>query len=336
VKLGDIGEFGFIDRIAQGCLVGEPSHVVRGIGDDAAVVRCPHGLLLITTDLLIERVHFLRPAISPTQLGTKALAVNLSDIAAMGGTPCDAFVSIAIPAEVPVEELDGIYDGMKALARRTGVNILGGDTTRSSQDLCLNLVVTGFVPEGEALYRSGARVGDRIVVTGTLGDSAGGLRILLERLELPHEVAAPLLAAHLEPELYLEEARLFATSGWAHAAIDLSDGLASDLGHVCRASGVGAVVDVAALPLSAELGELCRAAGGDPLALALGGGEDYRLLVAVAPEGVEPLTRSVAAATGRRLYEIGEVVPGSGIRLRHPDGRLEPLTLSGFDHFAHR
>jgi thiamine-monophosphate kinase len=334
VKLTELGEFAFIDRITPGCQAADASRVLRGIGDDAAVIDAGGDLLLVTTDMLIERVHFLRGTISYRQLGSKALAVNLSDIAAMGGVPHEAFISIAIPPTVSVEELDELYDGMKELARSTGVNVLGGDTTGSKADLCLNLVVTGSVPRGEVLCRTGARVGDRILVSGTLGDSAGGLVVLLEGPTVPSAVAEPLLRAHYEPELYLAEARLLAASGAAHAAIDLSDGLASDLRHVCRGSGVGAIVDAPSLPLSAALRALCDATGHDILRLALGGGEDYRLLATVDPGRVAELQAAVAARTGRTLFDIGGIVPGDTIRLRQADGSCRPLEVTGFDHFA--
>jgi thiamine-monophosphate kinase len=334
MKLSELGEFAFIDRITPGCQAADQSRVRRGIGDDAAVIECGSDLLLVTTDMLIERVHFLRGTISYRQLGYKALAVNLSDIAAMGGVPHEAFISIAIPPTVSVEDLDELYHGIKALASDSGVNVLGGDTTGSKADLCLNLVVTGSVPRGQVLYRTGARAGDRILVSGTLGDSAGGLTVLLERPEIPSETARFLLEAHYLPELYLTESRILAASGAAHAAIDLSDGLASDLRHVCRGSGVGAVVEVPSLPLSVPLRQLCAATGHDLLRLALGGGEDYRLLIAVDPGRVDELQSTVAERTGRTLFDIGEFVAGEEIRLRHADGTCGPLELSGFDHFA--
>ena len=335
MKLSEIGgEFAFIDRIAPGCERGDPARVIRGIGDDAAVVEVPGGVLLLTTDMLIERVHFLRGTISPRQLGYKALAVNLSDIAAMGAVPHEALISIAIPPSVSVEELDEIYDGMKALAAASRVNLLGGDTTGSKTDLCLNIVVTGSAAPEEILYRSGALVGDRILVTGTLGDSAGGLTVLLERPPIRDDVARTLVEAHYLPELYLAEARLLARSGAAHAAIDLSDGLASDLRHVCRRSSVGAVVDAGSLPLSGELRTLCTATGHDPIRLAVAGGEDYRLLVTVDPGRVDELRAAVAAETGRELFDVGEIVAGEELSLRHADGSATPLALSGWDHFA--
>jgi thiamine-monophosphate kinase len=191
MKLTELGEFAFIDRITPGCDAGERGHVVMGIGDDAAVVRQGDDLLLVTTDLLVERVHFLRGTISFSQLGYKALAVNLSDIAAMGGTPQDAFISIAVPADVAVEELDQLYDGMKELARRSRVNLLGGDT--GSRWTCASTSSSGRAGE-QVLYRTGARVGDR---SGHRHPRrlSGGLAVLLENPELPDSVAQALLDA---------------------------------------------------------------------------------------------------------------------------------------------
>lgn len=334
MKLRELGEFAFIDRITPGCQVGDLAHVTLGIGDDAAVVHGPEGLLVMTTDMLVERVHFVRETISYRQLGRKSLAVNLSDIAAMGATPLDALLSIAVPPSIAVDDMDEFYAGLKELAAMAGVNLLGGDTTGSVEDLCINIVVTGTAPADEILYRSGARIGDRILVTGTLGDSAGGLEILLGRANPTAEVARPLLEAHFQPELYLEEARILASSGAAGAAIDLSDGLASDLRHVCRASAVGAVVDVDALPLSEPLLELCRESGADPVRLALGGGEDYRLMVTVDPRRVDTVRDLVTDTTGRSLFDVGEIVAGRAIELRHTDGSTSPLDVTGWDHFA--
>jgi thiamine-monophosphate kinase len=333
VKLEDLGEFQFIDRITPGCVKGEPKRVIQGIGDDAAVVYAADGCQLLTTDMLVERVHFVRGSITPRQLGYKALAVNLADIAAMGGTAHDAYVSLAIPLDLNVEELEEFYDGMKELAHSCGVNLLGGDTAVSKQDLCISIVVTGSAPPDEVLYRSGARVGDRIVVTGTLGDSAGGLEVLRSRPQLPGPASEALLAAHHTPAVYLEEARILASSGLAHSGIDLSDGLASDLRHICTRSGVGAVIDAASIPLSEEFEALCSAVGKDPINLALSGGEDYRLLVTVDPEGVGLLARQINGATGRNLYDIGEIVPGDEIVVRLADGATELLTSGGWDHF---
>jgi len=333
MKLRDLGEFDFIDRITPGCLTGDTEHVLLGIGDDAAVIETADGVQLVTTDMLIEGIHFRRDTVEPAMLGRKALAVSLSDIAAMGATPRDALISIAVPADVAVRELDAFYSGLKELARSTNVNILGGDTTSSKADLCISVTVMGVARRDEVLYRSGARIGDRLLVTGPLGDAAGGLRVLTGSADVSSDVMEYLRLAHLSPRLFLTEARIFATSGVVGAAIDLSDGVASDLSHICRASGVGAVLESEAIPISDELRALCLATMDDPLHLALSGGEDYRLLVTAFPTAIEPLRDRIGNATGCRLFDIGEIVAGEGVGLRLGDGTVRTVSETGWDGF---
>ncbi|MEJ2474161.1 MAG: thiamine-phosphate kinase [Desulfobacterales bacterium] len=213
MTLKDIGEFGFIDRISRGCLI-RPAGIVKAIGDDAAAFRSdPELLNLVTTDLLIERVHFMRDAADGYSLGYKALAVNLSDIAAMGGTARNAFVSIAVPQDVTLDFLDDFYRGIKRLAAEHEVNILGGDTTGSSVDLIINVVVTGTVAEKEVLFRDKARVGDVIFSSGCLGDSRAGLHLVLNRIAADTPYLKTLLNAHLRPKPLLREGRLLAAHG---------------------------------------------------------------------------------------------------------------------------
>ena len=336
MKLHDIGEFGFIERIGAGGLI-RPEGVVKGIGDDAAVVRSPTGqVLLVTTDLLVERVHFLRAATSGFNLGYKALAVNLSDIAAMGGTAREAFVSIAIPENCDVEYLDDLYRGMRHLAARHRVNILGGDTTGSMTDLIINVAVTGTADESEVLYRSGARVGDLICVTGTLGDSRAGLYLILNDLPADTPALQALFEAHILPRPCLEEGRFLAECGAVGAAIDLSDGLSSDLAHVLACSRVGARIEDRRLPLSQDLKAFCRQFGFDPVDYALAGGEDYSLLCTVAPEAVEDVASAYAQRFGRPLHVIGNITAGGCLERVEADGRTQVVPPSGWDHFRSR
>ena len=198
MKLKEIGEFGFIDRIAPlGSLRAEG--VVKGIGDDCAVISIggPEHLL-VTTDLLVENVHFFMHWAPPEVIGAKALTANLSDIAACGGIPRDVFISLAIPETLDVEWLDSLYRGMADIARTLDVDLLGGDTTGSKRDFAINIAVTGLVPVDEVLFRHTARSNDIIVLTGRTGESGAGLDILLGSPEMPQEVARPLLASHLE------------------------------------------------------------------------------------------------------------------------------------------
>jgi thiamine-monophosphate kinase len=328
VRLSDLGEFGFIHRITPGCIV-EPERVVMGIGDDCAVTLGENGYLnLVTTDLLIERIHFVLDFTTGYQLGQKAMAVNLSDIAAMGGTPRDAVVSIAIPKHVDVQFLDELYRGLKAMARRHGLNILGGDTSRSEHDLILSVTMTGRVREDQVLYRAGARPGDRIFVTGYLGDSAGGMHAVVNHRLPNNDNATTLAARYREPLPHVRQGQAIAATGLASAMIDISDGLSADLTHVCTTSGVGCVIDTHRLPLSSELKAYCEKTGLDPIALALYGGEDYVLLCT----GDAELGASLRTS-GADAIEIGDITDGKERVIRRTDGTHEQLGLGGWDHF---
>lgn len=332
MKLKEIGEFGFIDRIAPLGLI-RPEGVVKGIGDDCAVIgldesRC----LLVTTDLLVERVHFRREWGGPEIIGAKALAVNLSDIAACGGVPRDAFISLAIPDDIDVEWLDGFYAGMSALARDHDVNLLGGDTTGSRSDLVINVALTGEAKREEVLFRHTARPGDLIALTGPIGESGAGCEILLTAPALPQDVSVRLKRAHLEPRPHIKEGRILAQSRACTAAIDVSDGLSSDLGHLCQDSGVGAIVYEDRIPVAAELRQAGRALEKDPLAWILNGGEDYVLLAAIKPSMVQGLEEEMQ----RRhcaLLVIGEFVSTPGMGLMRADGAVRSITPAGWDHF---
>lgn len=334
MRLDEIGEFGFIRRISRGCLV-RPEGVARAIGDDAAAFAGrPGRLTLVTTDLLVERVHFLREATEPFNLGHKAMAVNLSDIAAMGGEPREAFVSLAIPRDCPVDFLEALYRGMLELAGRHQVNILGGDTTGSRADLVLSLTVVGEVAAEEVLYRSGARPGDLLCLTGPVGESRAGLHFVREGRLPPEGPLRRLLEAHLLPRPHLEEGRFLAASGAATAALDVSDGLTSDLAHLAEESGVGFRVEADRLPLSEALRVFCAETGQEPLRFALAGGEDYVLAVTLKAERAAETQAAFAARFGRPLAAIGEATPAGGLTLALPDGREEPLGPAGWDHFA--
>ncbi|MBM4328690.1 MAG: thiamine-phosphate kinase [Deltaproteobacteria bacterium] len=332
MKLKEIGEFGFIDRVAPlGRIRAEG--VVKGIGDDCAVVAVDGpDYLLVTTDLLVERVHFLMDWAPAEVIGRKALAVNLSDIAACGGIPLDAFISLAIPEDLDVEWLDGFYQGMRGLADSFRVNLLGGDTTGSKSDLVINVAVTGRVPCDQVLLRHTAREGDVIAITGPLGESAAGLEILLGKLQLPPQVAAPLVAAHLEPRPHLPEGRFLASSGACTSAIDVSDGLSSDLGHLCQDSGVAAVVYEDRIPVSLPLARFAELTSRNPIEIILSGGEDYVLLVALKHNMAEDLQRR-AHQQGMRLHPIGEFIAGRGMELVRRNNTREPFGPRGWDHF---
>jgi thiamine-monophosphate kinase len=333
MKLKQIGEFGFIDKISRGCLI-RPDNIIKAIGDDAAAFTVPADRVsLITTDLLVERIHFIRNTISGFDLGYKALAVNLSDIAAMGGEAREAFVSIGIPGDCPLDYLEAVYDGMKNLAAKFEVNILGGDTTSSEIDLIINVVVYGTAAKDQLLRRDVAQPGDTIFSTGYLGDSRAGLHLILN--SLPHDSAEmqALYRAHVLPEPHLYQGRFLADQPGIRAAIDVSDGLSSDLGHIAKQSGVGAVVYAQNIPLSDSLKIFCDAHGFDPVEYALAGGEDYTLLCTAASDGAEEIAQKFQNEFKRPLFPIGEITSEDRLAIVYRDGTSKPLTPGGWDHF---
>ena len=332
-RLKELGEFGFINRITPGCLV-RPEGVVKAIGDDAAAFYSPPGQLnLVTTDLLVERVHFLRNATSGYNLGYKALAVNLSDIAAMGGKAAEAFVSIAIPEDCGLDYLDDFYKGMRSLASEFQVNILGGDTTASKQDLIINIGVYGSVMENEILCRDGAGPGDLICSTGCLGDSRAGLHLILNDISADTEELKKLFRAHVLPRPCLEEGRLLASLSEVTAAIDVSDGLSSDLGHLASQSGTGARVYQDRIPISPELKVFCKKFGFDPMEYALAGGEDYTLLFTVPAEHITDLEKRYKDTFGSGIWVLGEMTDTGELEIVTAAGETRPLARSGWNHF---
>jgi thiamine-monophosphate kinase len=331
--LDAIGEFGFIKKISRGCLI-RPHNVIKAIGDDAAAfVVEPGKISLITTDLLVERIHFIRNSIKGFDLGYKSLAVNLSDIAAMGGDAREAFVSIAIPPDCPLAYLEAIYDGMKNLAARFEVNILGGDTTSSKTDLIINIVVQGTVAREKMLCRDAARPGDIIASTGYLGESKAGLHLILNNIPHDSEELQYLYRAHVLPEPHLHEGRLLAGQPGTHAGIDISDGLSSDLGHIAEESNVGATLYADKIPVSEFLQKFCKRFHFDPVEYALSGGEDYTLLCTVASESAEEVAAKFQTEFKKPLFCIGEVNDKNRLDIIYPDGSSKPIAPTGWNHF---
>jgi len=330
----ELGEFGLIARISRG-IPRASEWVVAGIGDDTAALRlCPGFLLLATCDVQVEGVHFILDRTTPELLGRKALAVNLSDVAAMGGIPRFGLVSLGLPPSTPVAMVDGLYEGLRAEADEFGVTLVGGNISSTRGGIFIDITLLGEVEPDRVLYRSSAKPGDSLIVTGYLGDSAGGLALILDSaLAVPLEVAETLLLAHRRPTPRVAAGRAVAATGLAHAMIDLSDGLAGDLGHVAEASGVGGVVWADRLPISPELRALGRLLDRDPLEWALRGGEDYELLVVVPPTA-EAAVLDAIAATGLAAAVIGEVRPSEeGLTIALADGRRHPLSAVAFHHF---
>jgi thiamine-monophosphate kinase len=328
-----IGEFDFIKKISRGCLI-RPANIIKAVGDDAAAFNLDSNRVsLITTDLLVERIHFLREKISGFDLGYKSLAVNLSDIAAMGGEAREAFVSIAIPQNCPLEYIEAAYNGMKRLAADFDVNILGGDTTRSKIDLVINVAVLGTVARDELLTRDAARPGDIIFSTGYLGDSKAGLHLVLNNIPADSEDLKTLLKTHVLPEPHLREGRFLAKRPGTHAAIDVSDGLSSDLGHITEQSAVGAILYADMIPVSSSLQNFCDRFDFDPVDFALSGGEDYTLLCTTAEENADETAHKYEKTFKRRLFRIGKITADRRVEIIYADGKSKPIIPAGWDHF---
>ena len=325
------GEFAFIDttRIRAGRRVPPP---LLGIGDDCAGwVPSPGHDQLVSTDLLIEGVHFRLDTTSLADLGYKSLAVNLSDMAAMGGIPRHATLGLACPH--PPERYRPLIDGFIDLADANNVALIGGDTSASPGGLMISVTILGEAPHGTAITRSGARPGDLLYLTGITGESAAGLSLLSgSALPLDATYRTHLIRRHHRPEPRIGFGMLLREGGLASAMVDVSDGVTADLGHVLDQSGAGAVIDGDAVPVSPALAAYCDTSGADPLALALGGGEDYELLFTVRPECEAPLQRHIQ--TGQiDATAIGHIVAGSGLTLRR-QGRETPLARTGYEHFS--
>ena len=309
-------EFALIDRF----LARFPrARAVVGPGDDCAVVRV-RGELCVTTDALVEGVHF-NAAFSPEDIGHKALAVNLSDLAAMGARPAWFLCAIAMPKATPTRFLDRLADGMAALARAHRISLVGGNFT-AAPELSIAITAAGEVAPGKALLRSGGRAGDLLYASGTLGDALLGFE------RFGGKGRNPLAVRQRRPDPRIALGRLAAR--FATASIDLSDGLGQDLGHLCRASKVGARIWLEALPVS----KAAVRAVGRPAALeaAARGGEDYELVLAVPPARARAFEAACGRA-GEQVSRIGALVPGHGVKLVRPGGRTGPAP-AGYDHFG--
>jgi thiamine-monophosphate kinase len=367
-----MNEFTFIRRLREQTQSRKHSaRLVTGIGDDAAVLdQKANRTLVITTDLLIENVDFYRDAAPARMLGHRALAVSLSDIAAMGGQPFWSLLSIGMPVETWRDSFkDEFFAGYFALADQFGVTLAGGDVSEAKDGIVVDSIVLGEVATGAAVLRSGARPGDQIYVTGTLGGAAAGLKLIEMGARLgedgltslpragkagsptmsePGAVATGSTAAEKDPQsvelkaietLLLRQLRPTPRVGWgivlgderlASAMIDISDGLSSDLSHLCEESQAGALLDSSAIPIDSEVSQLCGRRALDPLMLALHGGEDFELLFTVRPDDVARLPKRV---DGVSVSRIGEVTDQPGAIQIAEKNRVWDLPPRGFEHF---
>lgn len=330
--VADLGEFGVIARLTAAL----PPHagVVLGVGDDAALLDVGNAvsLLAATCDAQVEGTHFRLGYATPEEIGQRVLAVNLSDIAAMGGTPQFALISLLVPPDLDAAVLDGIYVGLRAEAARFGVAIVGGNVARSER-LAFDITLLGLVARDRALRRDAAHAGEALLVTGTLGAAAAGLHLLNDPALAARLAAgdrAALLAAQRTPEPRIAAGQWLARHG-ATAALDVSDGLAADLAHLCAASGVGAVVEAETLPIMAATRAVATALGMAPADLALFGGEDYELLFTAPAEIAEGLAGNLLAEVGTPATIIGHIRAEGGLELARM-GQKVPLAPKGWDH----
>jgi thiamine-monophosphate kinase len=331
MRIGELGEFDLIDRLlkAAGTPKIEPP---LGPGDDAAALRPSPGMLLLATcDSQVEGHHFRLGSISGEQLGQRLAAVNLSDIAAMGGKPRWALASLILPTSLELEFLEQLYRGLADVLHHYECELVGGNVA-AGETLILDLTLMGEVLPEQLLKRSGAHPGDVILVTGELGASAAG-RAALEH-GLKNAEAEELIRIHHSPEPRVAAGQLIAAEGQATAAIDVSDGFAQDLGHICSASGVGADVTEASLPIGKATRTVVNALSLDPIETALNGGEDYELICTVPPSASLLLIRHIREAIGLEMTRVGTITAGSGCRLLRPDGSRVALPQKGWQHFG--
>jgi thiamine-monophosphate kinase len=337
--VGDIGEFGLIQRISD-LLEAEgirSEQVSIGIGDDtASFLPRPGYELLVTCDAMVEGRHYLPDHSSPYNVGRRAMAVNISDIGAMGGRPLYALVSLGLKPEMPVRDVEGLYRGFLAELNPFGASIIGGNITKSGNGMFIDVTLIGEVEKGKEVRRSGAGAGDVILVTGYPGQAAAGLQLLLHAPRDPELSGNPLVTIYITPPIRARLGEAIARTGRATAMIDTSDGFLGDLGHICESSAVGAELFQERIPVSRHLRDAALVLNRDPYDFFLGDSDDYELIVTCRPEDA-PFLRSTAAACGVSPFtEVGRITPTRGISLLLPDGEVRPLRPSGWDHFRER
>ena len=342
--VSSLGERALVARLRS--RIASMPGVKVGIGDDCALVETPPASLL-TTDTLVEGIHFDRTLTPARLLGRKALSVNLSDIGAMSGVPRYALVNLCLPPSCPVEFFDGLYEGLIERAAEVGVGIVGGNLSATTGPITISVTLLGV--GDRPVLRQGVKLGDLVVITGGLGAAAEGLRLLREGVRLADDgmvidtgiwtpsSEGPLgrcVRAHLDPTPPLAFARaLSETVGMVRAMMDLSDGLSMDLIRLCAENSIGALIDPLAVPVDPAVAKIERARGGDPLPLALHGGEDYQLLMAVSPETIDAV-RDMAFVWDLPITVIGQFVVGAPVVSVQVGEWIEPLKSQGHDHFG--
>jgi thiamine-monophosphate kinase len=336
--LADIGEFGLIDRIDEILRhegVKAPG-VTLGLGDDTASFRPRQGYeLLITCDVLVEDRHYLPRHISPLELGRRAMAVNISDIGAMGGQPLYALVSLGLRGDTPVADIEDMYRGFLAELNPLEASVIGGNITKTGGSPFIDITLVGEVEAENIMRRSTAQSGNSVLVTGYPGQSAAGLQLLLDSQASEELRNHPLVRAYNTPIPRVREGQAVARSGYGAAMIDTSDGFLGDLGHICEESGVGAVLIQEKLPISADLRETAKQLGRDPYQLFLQDSDDYELIITCSPEHVGLIQSSIASVSDVLVTEVGTITDTPGeVQLLLLDGSRRTLSTKGWDHFA--
>lgn len=336
-SLADIGEFSLIERIQR--LLGEigaaTPGITLGIGDDAASFEPRSGSrLLITCDSLIEGRHYLPHHITPLELGRRAMAINISDIGAMGGHPLYALISLGLKPETLVTEVEDMYRGFAQELNPFQASIIGGNFAGTKHIVFIDITLVGEVENENIMLRSAARNGDAILVTGFPGRAAAGLQLLQKSGTKEDLSTHPLVRAYNVPAHRAREGRAIALSRKANAMIDTSDGFLADLGHICRESHVGALLARSKFPFSRELEEAASRLDLDPFDLALGKSDDYELIVTCPPENVSAVRSAVHEVSQTPIHEVGRITDATHkIRWELPDGKIQSLHLQGWDHF---
>jgi thiamine-monophosphate kinase len=324
MKVSELGEFGLIDLLAKMAPLRD-ERLLIGIGDDAAAWQGDSSIELATVDSFIQDVHYPSGLVPWPEIGGKALAVNLSDIAAMGGLPRYALVSLALPPDTEVDSVTALYTGMLRLAGEYGVTIVGGDSSNAPL-VFISITVLGSSPQKRLLTRSSAQPGELIAVTGNLGAAAAGLEMLTRKLDFEAEAAARFRRAFFRPTPRLIEGQLLLEQG-VKTAIDISDGLVADLGQIAKASKVGARIEAERVPVE----PLVKASFGDKaLELALTGGEDYELLFTASAEAIEKVKKAASCP----ITVIGEITAGKGVTVVDRKGKPLKLGRAGWEHFT--
>jgi len=326
-----------INRILHYVQNHDREYLVKGIGDDCAVLKKDEeNCLLLTTDSLVEGVHFDLAWHPPYLLGRKCASVNLSDIAAMGGQPRTCLLSIGFPGSVP-SWFDDFMSGFTSVLMEHDTLLVGGDTVKSQNDLIITVTVTGEGDRKQICYRSGARPGDLIWVSGSLGNATAGLELCRRWQLKPDQISdrwQPLIQAHLDPEAQIDLGRVLSSCGLVHAMMDISDGLATDLAHLCTESDVGAEIQQDLLPVSMLLESAAKELDADVIDWVLKGGEDYQLLFTTKASDEQKILQLVSDKSGREIFCLGRIVKDQGVFLYNDGSERKEISYQGYDHFV--